>query len=47
MRFEAFAVAYNHIMAFGAATLCACWYSHSGGKHCHYFWDGLYSCGCS
>lgn len=47
MRFEAFAVAYNHIMAFRAVTSRACWDSHSGGKQCHYFRDGLDSCGWS
>jgi hypothetical protein len=44
MRFEAFAVAYNHIVAFWAVTPCACWYSHSGGKQCHYIRDGVNSC---
>lgn len=47
MRFEAFAVAYSHITAFGAVTPFAYWYSHSGGKHFHYFRDGLDSCGWS
>ena len=40
-------MAYNHIMAFGAVTPCACWYSHSGGKHYNYFRDELDSCGWS
>ena len=50
MRFEAFVVAYNHSVAFGAVTPCDCWCSwdsHSGGKHCRYFRDGVDSCGWS